>query len=753
MGLMRNGRILSGILFALLILSCRFGAASADEATPAPAPPGFVVVPAGKVHPGCSDKEYKERHLGNQSLKEALIYDVWGSEPPFPLGAFLMGRYEVTNAQWKYYLDKNFKVEHTTATGETLKGVASRYVKFGTEAVETEWKAIYAFNWRMLVEEWQKVPDKCPACGKAKGKCAHELKAIWGQGWSIVDPPTDGANDVGSLPLPEGKKLVFYSHRVPEHWYGWCKLAGLNVGREYCNPLKPAAEAFVVPDEEPYISLALRDKDFAAYPVRSVSAREILAFAEWAGCELPTEYEWERAARGDNLRWPYPFGPWDHNKQKSILAGSENEKAQGGPIRVDDASVSGSDSAFGARHMSGNVWELTRTFFDMHPKVVPAPPRPDALANYALVAKGGSFGDRWQMLMVCARTGKVGGEKGELSLRFNNRADSLGFRLARHDRAGYDLLLHSILSLAYDTAAADWYKYVPHAFAMERMAGVEDWKIEDAKAPYIHFRERAAAIAFAPLWVTDLDESGRKAKPSRTKHYVLGALRCDVPLRAGVCLTEQDKRVLLAEREDFDNRLKTWKSLPASKQKHVPEPVKPATYDPDAFEKVTAEHAEEWGLWREATVQPGQWLVVYWNGFIGLANKTLTMPPDVIFMVPGKQIARKNAQPEPAKLVLAPEANEIRVRFQVPEQPSEKKKQIRPPDAEHSEVWALCEAYPPFFLPKSGPTHCWEVEVAFTTEPGALAARAWKPSESVSQASGAAPLGEASDRKKAFEGK
>ena len=697
-------------LFALSIacLSRQAAPQGGPPAAPAAEPdagktlPGFVRIPPGEVLPGCTDKEYIDRHRGNTDLKKVLVYDVWSTAiPPFLIPGFQMGRYEVTNAQWKHYLDKEFRTEHTTAKGATLRSLAGQLVKFRGVPVESEWKAIYGLNWRTLVDGWQKA-------------------GVWGQGWPVENPPSEAGNTIENLELPEGLKLFVYKTRVPQHWYGWCRLSGLGVGREYCDPSKPPAEAFMVPDEEPFKSLALADKDFSAYPARSISTNEGLAFAEWAGCTFATEYEWERAARGDNLRWPYCFGTWDHDKQKTIIAGAENERCRaGGPLRVDDESVSGGDSPFGARHMAGNVWEMTRTFYDVHPNVTPEPPRPDDIANYALVAKGGSFGDRWQLLMVCARTGIIG-EKGELSLRDNNRADSLGMRLVRHDdRPGHDLMLHTIRRLSYDAAAADWSVYVPHAFAMERMAGTDDAKLVPSEAPYVHATRRARGVAVAPLWVTTLDAPARtSSKPERNRYFVLGAFRSDVALRAGVRLTNAEMRAIVEERELYARRVEAFKKLPLARQKNVDLGDPPVP--PDEYEKLTEKNKEELGLWREKTVAPGEWFVVYWNGFVGLVNKNLTMPPDAIVIIDPKQASRKNEQPQPSQVTLDGAKGEIRLRFQVWEQPSDKSKQVVPPDPQHSEKWALCEAIPSFFI-KGGPTarpNCWDIDVAFKVEPG-----------------------------------
>jgi hypothetical protein len=250
---------------------------------------------------------------------------------------------------------------------------------------------------------------------------------------------------------------------------------------------------------------------------------------------------------------------------------------------------------------------------------------------------------------------------------------------------------------------------------MERCAGVDDVSPVESKAPYIHFTKRANGVAFVPLWVTKMEDSAKRAKPERNAYYVLGAMRSDVPLKMGVKLTAEQTRHLLSERDSYDKRVKAWKDLPKEKQKNVPFPEKPADYEKDDYEKATEKNADQCGLYREKVLEKGEWLVVYWNGFIGLVNRTLTMPPDAILMVDNKKVTRKRDQPGATSLTLGTDA--INLKFQVWEQPSDKKAQIVPPDttAGNTQLWALWEALPSHFI-KGGPNarpYCWDVEVAF----------------------------------------
>ena len=352
-------------------------------------PKGMVLIPQGTFHMGPSDED--------------VSYSFTSRNKQVSMSSFWMDATEITNNQYRQF---------TKWVTDSIAGKLLGLVVKSPDGTETlDWKKVNLIKWN----------DKTTL---------EKIDAI------IVTPN----NRINGKKELDGQKIVYHS----EIFDFDAASTGANIGKprenfivRYDIPVYPDTLVWkrdiTYSYNEPMTKQYFSHPAYGNYPIVGVNWKQATAFCEWrthylngkleekgrateSPFRLPTEAEWEYAARGGRSQSPYPWGgPYLRNKKGCLLAnfkpGRGNYAEDGGIYTVRADAYWPND--FGLYNMAGNVAEWTSSYYyegsynfqhDLNPDIRYNAKDQDPPRMKRKVVRGGSWKDVGYYLQVSTRT-------------------------------------------------------------------------------------------------------------------------------------------------------------------------------------------------------------------------------------------------------------------------------------------------------------------------------------------------------------
>ncbi len=353
-----------------------------------PKPPGMVYIPPGTFHMGPSDED--------------VNYAFTARNKQVSISGFWMDATEITNNEYRQF---------TNWVRDSIAGTLMGFTKQGADGNSyLDWKKISTIKWS----------DKA-TMEKIDAMIVTPDNRIFGR--KEIDP----------------QKIMYHSETF--NYAEAAKRENANVPRgkfivRYDIPVYPDTlvwiRDFAYSYNEPMAKEYYSHPAFGNYPVVGVNWKQATAFCEWrthllnsfllnkkrnteSPFRLPTEAQWEYAARGGRSQAPYPWGgPYLRNRKGCLLAnfkpGRGNYPEDGGFYTVRADAYWPND--FGLYNMAGNVSEWTSSLYyeggynfqhDMNPDIRWNATDQDPPRMKRKVIRGGSWKDVGYFLQVSTR--------------------------------------------------------------------------------------------------------------------------------------------------------------------------------------------------------------------------------------------------------------------------------------------------------------------------------------------------------------
>ena len=216
-----------------------------------------------------------------------------------------------------------------------------------------------------------------PQAAKPAGKDGAPTVLVPAGPFPMGVPPGDRDGGRDEYPRHQVELDAFYidKHEVTNRLYHqFVKATGHRVPQHPKNPSRTLWKGDQI------------SETVAERPVVNVDWHDADAYCRWAGKRLPTEAEWEKAAKGTEDR-RFPWG----NVEPTAKHLNYNQKWIGEKTLMPVGSYEAGKSPYGAYDMAGNVWEWVADWYDDHYyEKSPAknPPGPDTGTDKVLRSSG-----------------------------------------------------------------------------------------------------------------------------------------------------------------------------------------------------------------------------------------------------------------------------------------------------------------------------------------------------------------------------